>query len=55
MDQPIIKFEDKYFMNVGKNDNYQSFLNEKQVLILKDSFGEYIKKYDLWLIHLKHS
>ena len=46
-DQPLAKFEDKYFMNVGKNDNYQSFLNEKQISILKDSFGEYIRKYDL--------
>ena len=34
-------------MNVGKNDNYQSFLNEKQISILKDSFGKYIKKYNL--------
>ena len=46
-DQPIAKFEDKYFMNFGKNDNYQSFLNEKQISLLKDSFGKYIKKYDL--------
>ena len=37
----------RYFMNVGKNDNYKNFLNEDQILVLKKSFRDYIDKYDL--------
>ena len=46
-DEPITKFKDRYFMNIGKNNSYKNFLNESQTMKLKDSFGEYIEKYDL--------
>ena len=46
-DEPITKFENRYFMNIGKNNNYQNFLNERQTSKLKESFGEYIKNYNL--------
>ena len=41
------KKKGRYFMNVGKNDNYKNLLNEDQTLILKESFGNYIDKYNL--------
>ena len=46
-DEPIAKFKDRYFMNIGKNNSYKNFLNESQISKLKDSFGEYIEKYNL--------
>ena len=41
------KKKGRYFMNVGKNDNYKDLLNEDQKSILKESFGKYIDKYNL--------
>ena len=41
------KKKGRFFMNVGKNNNYKSLLNEDQILILKKSFGDYIDKYNL--------
>lgn len=38
---------ERYFMHVGKNDNFKNFLNEDQIFILKKSFGNYIDKYNL--------
>ena len=46
-DEPVAKFKDRYFMNIGKKDSYKNFLNDAQTSKLKDSFGEYIKKYNL--------
>ena len=46
-DEPVAKFKDRYFMNIGKKDSYKNFLNDTQTAKLKDSFGEYIKKYNL--------
>ena len=41
------KIKDRYFMNIGKNNSYKNFLNVSQISKLKDSFGEYIEKYNL--------
>ena len=49
------KIKDRYFMNIGKNNSYKNFLNVSQISKLKDSFGEYIEKYNLWFINLKNS
>ena len=46
-DEPIAKFKDRYFMNIGKKDSYKNFLSEAQISKLKESFDKYIKKYNL--------
>ena len=41
------KKKGRFFMNVGKNNTYKDLLNEDQTSILKESFGNYIDKYNL--------